>query len=153
MSDRVQRPPYTPANWYWKVGNQIYSSAAPGYVSATLPAFLAWKEAGNQPTTIANEAELFEVLTAQYPAGLVAAQVPSAVRNAQLRLALLDAGKLPAATALVSQADEGTKILWEYEPEIHRDHPLIVSFGALLNLSPVQLDALFIAAALKNVQA
>lgn len=146
------RPPYTPSNWYWEVGNQVYSSATPGYVSAALPAFVAWKEAGNRPTIIATEAGLFEVLTAQYPAGLIAAQVPSAVRNAQLRLALLDAGKLPAATALVAQAEEGTKILWEYEPEIHRDHPLIVSFGALLSLSPAQLDALFIAAALKNVQ-
>lgn len=153
MSDRVPRPFYIPSNWYWAVGNQIYSSAAPGYVSATLPAFLAWKEAGNRPTTIASEAELFEVLTEQYPAGLVTPQVPSAVRNAQLRLALLDAGKLPAAIALAAQADESTRILWEYEPEIHRDHPLIVSFGALLNLSPVQLDALFIAAALKNIQA
>lgn len=153
MFNRSQRPPYTPSNWYWQIADTIYSSAVAGYVSPTASEFIAWKDAGNLPTKIANEAELFEVLTKAYPAGLPTPPVPDSVRNAQLRLALLDAGKLTAAVALAAQADEATKILWEFEPEIHRDHPLIATFGAMLGFSPAQLDALFIAAALKNVQA
>lgn len=152
MFNGLRRPPYTPSNWYWNVGSQLYGSAVAGYVQATDAAYLQWLSAGNKPSTLANEAELFEVLSKAYPAGISVPQVPNVVRNAQLRLALLDAGKLTAAAALVAQAGEATKILWEYEPEIHRDHPLIATFGALLGFSPAQLDALFIAAAAKNLQ-
>lgn len=63
---------YNPANWYWLVGgdqSRVWSSAAAAYVPADDATYEAWLGAGNLPTRIASEAELQEVLAAQYPAG------------------------------------------------------------------------------------
>lgn len=57
--------PYNPRNWYWTVNGsttQVFSSAAGNYVPIDNAAYLAWVAAGGNPTRIANEAELGEVL-------------------------------------------------------------------------------------------
>lgn len=66
---------YQPDNWYWIVGgsaDQVYSSARAGYVPVNDPAYVAWlaEEETRQPTKIAVEADLFDVLRKQYPKGL-----------------------------------------------------------------------------------
>lgn len=56
---------YNPSNWYWIVGGneaQVFSSAVGNYVPANDAAYLAWIADGTQPTRIASEAELGEVL-------------------------------------------------------------------------------------------
>jgi hypothetical protein len=63
---------YTAANWYWTVGGsttEAYSSAKPGYVPVGDETYVAWLASGNKPTKIPTEAELNDVLLAQYPAG------------------------------------------------------------------------------------
>lgn len=65
---------YTPSAWYWIVAgdpSQVYSSAAAAYVPATDPGYLDWLSEGGVPTRIANESELRDVLTQQYPAGIL----------------------------------------------------------------------------------
>lgn len=55
--------PYDPHNWFWIVGgdeSRWYSSAAGSYV----PPQQSFLDAGNRPTKIANEAELWDVLAA-----------------------------------------------------------------------------------------
>jgi len=56
---------FDPKNNYWVVGGsatQVYSSAVGDYVQISNPTYVAWLAAGNQPTRIASEAELGEVL-------------------------------------------------------------------------------------------
>ena len=65
-------PSYTPSDWYWLVGGQVYSSRSAGYVAADAPAYAAWVARGNRATPIVSEAELWGVLAEQYPAGLPA---------------------------------------------------------------------------------
>jgi hypothetical protein len=57
--------PYTPENWYWKVGGsttQVFSSAPGAYVPITDATYLAWTADGTLPTNIGSAAELGEVL-------------------------------------------------------------------------------------------
>lgn len=63
---------YDPRDWYWLVGgdaSRAWSSARAAYVPADDPAYQLWQAGGRRPTLIASEAELREVLRAQYPAG------------------------------------------------------------------------------------
>jgi hypothetical protein len=57
---------YDPANWYWIFKNEpgpIFSSAiGRDIASPDDPAFVAWSADGSVPTSIANRAELGEVL-------------------------------------------------------------------------------------------
>lgn len=148
----TQRPPYKPENWYWQIADKLYSSAVPGYVLLTAPAHIAWLAQGNTPTKIASETELWDVLAKQYPDGISAPQVPSLVRAAQLRLGLYQRGLLDRAETMVKQADKPTQILWEFETEMHRDHPLIVTFSQALGLDEKQTDEFFIFCSTLNVQ-
>lgn len=64
--------PYDPSRWYWRVGDddtRVYSSAAAAYVPVDDETYMAWVAAGGFATRIVSEAELQEVLLAQYPAG------------------------------------------------------------------------------------
>ncbi len=63
------------------------------------------------------------------------------------RLALRQAGLLDAVTAWIAQADEDTRIEWEFANEIRRDWPPIAQCGAALGLAETQLDGLFALAA------
>ena len=56
---------YNRRDWYWFVGSnkaQVYSSARGAYVPATDAAYQQWLAGGKWTSTIANEAELLEVL-------------------------------------------------------------------------------------------
>lgn len=72
--------------------------------------------------------------------------VPQAVSAAGLRVALNAAGLRSAVEAAIAQSDPDAKDLWEYAPEIRRDHPLVKALGTALNLSGEQIDGLFRAA-------
>jgi hypothetical protein len=61
----------------------------------------------------------------------------------QARLALLQAGKLGQVNQAINQLDEATKVTWEYATEINRTDPLIVSLGASLGMTPLEIDNLF----------
>lgn len=59
--------PYNPLDWYWTVNGSttqtsVYSSKAGDYVPFSDAAYQAWLSRDNQPTRIASEAELGEVL-------------------------------------------------------------------------------------------
>lgn len=60
----------------------------------------------------------------------------------QARMALLQAGLLPAVEAAVAEAGELTKIQWEYATEVRRDDPNIIALAQGLGIED-QLPALF----------
>lgn len=63
---------YDPSDWYWIVAgdeSRVWSSARAAYVPTDDPAVQGWRARGGVATRIASEAELREVLRAQYPAG------------------------------------------------------------------------------------
>ena len=74
------------------------------------------------------------------------------VRNAALRLALIDAGiaiaTVDAAIAAITDATTREKIaaLWDHENPIHRDDARVVSMATALGITSAQADAIFIAA-------
>lgn len=74
--------------------------------------------------------------------------VPEYVTPRQCRLALLAAGRLDAANAVVSQADAATKIAWEFASGVYRNDPGVIQFAAAIGIKDgAELDALFIEAA------
>ncbi len=63
----ITRPPYDPANWYWKVGDkspgtQVYSSAVDDYVLLADSIYVAWLASGGKPSNIDTEQNLADVL-------------------------------------------------------------------------------------------
>lgn len=87
-------PPYTPQDWYWAVAGsttQVWSSRARAYVPVDDAAYLAWLAAGHVPTPIASEADLWDVLATQYPAGLPVGNTTLRDRLRQQAQAMLDA--------------------------------------------------------------
>lgn len=87
---------YTPEDWYWIVGgdtSRFWSSKANAYVT-TLPA-------GAGVTRIASEAELWDVLAQQYPAGLSNSVLPG-IDQAKLNAALVEPGSVVRALGLVT---------------------------------------------------
>jgi hypothetical protein len=64
------------SNWYWKVAGEthrVFSSARASYVPSDDTLYLAWVAADDpDASSIASEAELFDLLATQYPAGLPA---------------------------------------------------------------------------------
>lgn len=78
--------------------------------------------------------------------------VPRSITPRQARLALLQEGLLSAVESAISAMDgesgERAKISWEYAAEISRDDQLLNGIAGELGLTPEQIDAMFIAAAL-----
>ena len=70
--------------------------------------------------------------------------IPSVITMRQARLALLQAGKLKAVNAAISQAGEAAQIEWEFATEVHRDWPLVAALQSGLGLTDADLDALFV---------
>ena len=74
--------------------------------------------------------------------------VPTSITARQVRLALLQVGKLndvaTAINSLESPVKEQIQIEWEYATEIYRNHNFIKTLGASLGLDKVALDELFI---------
>jgi len=65
---------------------------------------------------------------------------------AQMRLALLAAGRLDTVEAIVA-ADPRASIVWEYSTTYRRTSPMIDALGGPGGFAPEEIDALFIAAA------
>jgi len=75
------------------------------------------------------------------------AQVPQVVTMRQARLALLGAGLLPSVTAAInslpSPQKEAASIEWEYSQTVERNRGFVLTLGAALGLTDLQLDNLF----------
>ena len=65
----------------------------------------------------------------------------------QGRVALSDAGLLASVETAIAQADERTKVAWEYAIEWKRVSPMITTLATALNLTDTQVDTLFTEAA------
>ncbi|MGI3901230.1 MAG: hypothetical protein ACRYGP_13900 [Janthinobacterium lividum] len=73
--------------------------------------------------------------------------VPFAVTRLQGRMQLSHAGLLSQAEAAISSAG-GDLLIWYADAQTwRRDDPHVLAIGTALNLSPAQIDALFVAAA------
>lgn len=64
----------------------------------------------------------------------------------QARAALMQAGLLDQAEAIIAQADALTQLAWAEAVEFRRNSPTINAMGAALGMTDAQLDALFEAA-------
>jgi len=78
--------------------------------------------------------------------------VPASISPRQIRLWFIQ-NNIPLATvenAINGIEDvvlrETTKVEWEYSPYVERNHPMINNLGAILGLTPEQIDQAFIAA-------
>lgn len=66
---------YNVKNWFWIVGDavdQVYSSAAAGFVAVDDAAYASWLAAGHVPTRIDSAENLRDVLAQHYPAARMA---------------------------------------------------------------------------------
>jgi len=76
--------------------------------------------------------------------------VPASVSMRQVRLALLGAGLLSSVNAAIEGLEEPHRsaalIEWEYATELRRDHPLVATLAAELDLTEGQVDDLFLVA-------
>lgn len=78
--------------------------------------------------------------------------VPRAVTPRQIRMALIKAGYTlqnieDTLNTLPEPQKSEAKIAWEYSNEFQRNNPLIIAFAPMLNLTPDQIDQLFMLAA------
>jgi len=85
------------------------------------------------------------------PADPLPPQVPQQVTPRQARLALLQIGKLDAVSGALAAIPDPAKrkaaqIEWEYAITIERKSPLVDALATALELSPTDIDNLFIAA-------
>jgi len=75
------------------------------------------------------------------------AKVPQVVTMRQARLALLQANLLPAVTgainSLPSPQKEAASIEWEYSQTVERSRGFVLTLGAALGLTDLELDNLF----------
>lgn len=77
----------------------------------------------------------------------VVVPVPTVVTMSQAQLALLAAGHLDSIEAAVAQMPREAQILWRKANTVVRGDALLVELAALLGLTELDIDALFIAAA------
>jgi len=115
MEDILDREPVTPINpldHYWTVGSKIFSSAQQKYVTKTNAQYLAFLEAGGQPTPMVSEAEMslqnITILEAQQTQSLT----PRALREFMLGVAAFAAAQgfpMPPAVARLQALDDGIK--------------------------------------------
>jgi hypothetical protein len=130
----------TVANRYWLVDGHPYAVREVAYVADDDPTYLAW--AASHTPLVATSADL--------RAALLAASLPPfrAVSALQARRALRAAGLFDQVSAAVTAStDLDLKDSWEYATEWRRDAAWIATVGAQLNLTDVQIDALFVTAA------
>lgn len=76
-------------------------------------------------------------------------EIPKRVTMRQARLALSEAGLLDDVNAAIVAAGGAAVIEWEYATEVRRSWPLVATLASALNMTEVDLDALFSAAAQK----
>jgi hypothetical protein len=72
--------------------------------------------------------------------------VPKAITSRQFRLYLRAIGRYNAAKNYIMNADEPTQIYFEYETVFRRNAPEIVAMAVNFNLTPEEMDDVFIAA-------
>lgn len=86
-----------------------------------------------------------------FASGASQVHVPQSVSMRQARLILLSIGKLQdvqnAINSIQGAQGEAARIEWEYSSEVRRNQPLFLSLAPILNMTPAQLDKLFIDAA------
>lgn len=75
------------------------------------------------------------------PASIVPEKKITSVSMRQARLALLQAGFLPAIDAEMSSDEQ--KIWWDYSPTVERDNSFVIQVTAKLGISEAQVDDLF----------
>ena len=96
-------------------------------------------------------------LTAEELQAIEDAKIPSSVSNIQIRKALIKFGIMPSSITTMlyalPQETQKEKIkkellinMWEYENEMFRNSPDIISFGADLGIDSEKLNKLFILA-------
>ncbi|CUI04669.1 hypothetical protein BN2497_4115 [Janthinobacterium sp. CG23_2] len=77
--------------------------------------------------------------------------VPASVPMLNARLALIAAGHMTAVKAYVDTmpgaGGEQARAYLEYAQTVRRDHPLVEGIRQVLQLTPAEIDALFITAA------
>lgn len=81
-------------------------------------------------------------LVAQAEAARIAA-IPYAVSPRQIRQALTRAGLRAGVEAAVAASDQDTKDWYEFATEFLRSHPEVQALGAVLGVTPRQLDDLW----------
>lgn len=69
--------------------------------------------------------------------------VPSSVTMFQAREQLRRDGLLATVDAAVAQADDATKLAWEYATALERTSPTVAAIAAVLNLTSEQMDTMF----------
>lgn len=76
------------------------------------------------------------------------AEIPMMVSPYQARVALLNAGHLPAVDAIMADpsTEQAAKIAWEYATVFERHSPFIASLAPAIGLTDAQIDDLFVAA-------
>lgn len=89
--------------------------------------------------------------TNQTPIYEVTAPAVIEVQMRQARLALLQAGYYDVVNAAINAmpgaAGKSAQIEWQVSNTLKRNHPLVISMGAVLQLNAAQLDGLFALAA------
>lgn len=115
-------------------------------------AIASWREqyAGSTPEGALQAARLAYNASIT-PADSETPAVPLEVTARQARLALLGAGMDGAVDAAINAMPAGpqkraAQITWEYSLTVQRYNPLITQMAAALNLTPQQIDQLFITA-------
>ena len=78
------------------------------------------------------------------PVPVTATGCPSFVKMKQARLALLAAGHLSAVKTAIATMSEEVQIEWEFSETVERSSPLVTAIAALLPLTNVEVDNLFI---------
>lgn len=119
---------YNPANWYWVVAgstSQVYSSLVGDYVPTNNTAYQKWTSSGGNPTRIASESELGNVLSAYSltptPAGI------------------LDGYKDAQASGLIVQTE--FRILFNHENRLRACERALSLNGSPADLTPAQAKA------------
>lgn len=130
-----------------------------GWRDVVLPAFNAETHKLSNEYILVNDIVTKEVieLTAEEIQAIEDAKIPFSVSNIQIRKALIKFGIMPSSISAVLYAlpdktqEEKVKRellinMWEYENEMRRNSPDIISFGASLGLDSEKLNQLFILA-------
>lgn len=114
--------------------------------TVTLNEYLASVSKFGGRIRVGGKVDVFET-QAERDAVVPAAKAYPPLTPSQIRLGLLQAGKLAAVdtaiNALPADQKAAAKIIWEYALEYHRNDPLVESLGAAIGLTPEQIDSIW----------
>ena len=112
--------------YYKDVNNQVYAFAADGSEDAYI----------KQGLTQITEAQANAL---RAPVSVI----PSIITMRQARLALLQTGLLTQVDAAIAAMSDAARIDWQFAQTVERNHPLVATMAAQLNLTTKQIDDLF----------